>query len=673
MRIVTEFPHKVREILHTTVPMPDGTRLAARIWMPEGAEEAPVPAILEYIPYRKNDHTVLRDATMQPYLAGHGYAVVRFDLRGAGDSEGLMEDEYLPQELQDGCDAIAWIADQPWCDGQVGMIGISWGGFNGLQIAALRPPALKAVVTLCSTDDRYADDIHYMGGCPLGEQLSWASVMFGRNTLPPDPANVGPAWRQMWMQRLQGSGLWLKTWLSHQRRDAFWRHGSICEDWAAVEVPVYAVSGWADGYCRSVFRLMENLTGPRKGLVGPWAHKYPHIGQPGPAIGFLREELRWWDHWLKGRDTGIMAEPMLRLYMQDSVPPAGHYTHRPGRWIAEPSWPSPNVTRTAFRLGADGRLAAGGELPAGTLSITSPLDVGMASGKWCGYAKPGDAPLDQRREDGGSLCFDTAPLAEALEFAGDPVMTLDLQVDRPVAQVAVRLVDLHPDGRGTRVSFGVLNLTHRDGHAAPQPLEPGRRYTVPVPMKHVAQRIPAGHRLRVAVSTSYFPMIWPAPEPVRLTLHTAGCALDLPLRPWSEADGRLPDFGPPEAAPPPETETRAPHDPCFEIAEDAVTGRWQMRLTDGIGTIRFADHDLTLHAEGAERYTIAPDDPLSATAEARWQHALSRGDWRISSTTWTRLTADATHFRIEAHVEVFEGDAPVHEEQWDERLPRDFC
>ncbi len=195
MKVDTELPLTVRETEHAEIAMPDGTRLAARIWMPEDAEARPVPAILEYIPYRKNDKTLERDHARAPWLAAQGYAYVRVDLRGSGESEGVMQDEYTPVELQDGCDVIAWIADQAWCDGGVGIVGISWGGFNGLQIAALRPPALKAVVTICSTDDRYADDIHYMGGTLLCEQLSWASVMFGINTLPPDPAHVGDRWR----------------------------------------------------------------------------------------------------------------------------------------------------------------------------------------------------------------------------------------------------------------------------------------------------------------------------------------------------------------------------------------------------------------------------------------------------------------------------------------------
>ncbi|WP_372612799.1 CocE/NonD family hydrolase [Aquicoccus sp.] len=671
MQHVNEFPHAVTEIRHVEIPMPDGCRLAARIWMPEGAEAAPVPAILEYLPYRKNDFTTARDASMQPYLAGHGYAVIRLDLRGAGDSEGLMLDEYLPQELQDGCDAIAWIADQPWCDGNVGMIGISWGGFNGLQIAALQPPVLKAVVTLCSTDDRYADDVHYMGGCLLGEQLSWASIMFGRNTLPPDPANVGDKWREMWLERLEGSGLWLRNWLEHQRRDAFWRHGSICEDWARVKVPVYAVSGWADGYPRSVFRLMENLQGPRKGLVGPWAHRYPHMGEPGPAIGFLQDELRWWDHWLKGRDTGMMDEPMLRLYMQDRVPPRGHYVTRPGRWIAEPGWPSPQVRRRLFHLAPEGGMTRVAPAKGAVLVHQSPADVGMASGKWCGYGVPGDAPVDQRRDDAGSLCFDLDVPETGLAFVGDARVHLRLSVDRPVAQVAARLVDVHPDGRGTRLSFGVFNLTHRNGHDRPEALEPGRVYDVIIPMKPVAQSLPAGHRLRLALSTGYFPMIWPAPAPVTLSVHTAGSALELPLRDPSPLDDVLPAFEAPEAGPPAPIEQVAAPETHFRIVEDAAGGEMQMQIAGGSGVTRLPDNDLTLHKQGYETYGIALDDPCDAWGRTEWHHGLRRGDWSVRSVTQTSLRGDENDFIITATLRAWEGETLVAEKQWEERIARD--
>lgn len=668
MIVDTPLPTPVHEIEHLEIPMPDGTRLAARIWMPEGAKAQPVPAILEYIPYRKNDKTLERDHARAPWLAARGYAYVRVDLRGTGESEGVMTDEYTEIELQDGCDVIAWIADQPWCDGGVGIVGISWGGFNGLQLAALQPPALKAVVSICSTDDRYADDIHYMGGTLLCDQLSWASVMFGINTLPPDPVHVGDRWREMWKARLEGSGLWLKNWLEHQTRDAFWKHGSICEDYSDIKIPVYAVSGWADGYCRTVFRLVENLPGPVKGIVGPWAHRYPHVGAPGPAIDWLSEETRWWDQWLKGQDTDIMDEPPLRVFLQDHARPQTHYAQRDGYWITEPSWPSPNVVPTAFALGAQGQLSATGGLPSGRCDIASPLWVGRHGGKWCSYAHVGDQPGDQRRDDAGSLTFDTAPLPDPLHMVGDANLTLTFSVDQPIAQVALRLMDVAPDGAATRVSYGLLNLTHHDSHEHPEPLEQGCSYTVNVPMKHVAQTFRAGHRIRLGISTSYFPLAWPAPAPVTLRVDTGKTTLTLPLR--TERPEPASAFTAPRAGQPLDVSFETPPESEWIMSEDAATGRLNIDLRDHEGAAHITEHGITHSAEGVEHYSILPDDPLSAEGSVTWTHEMHRQDWHIRTETTTRLTSTASEFRIEARLRAWQNEEIVHEEAWDEAVPR---
>jgi uncharacterized protein len=670
MKMDTDPIRNVREIEHVEISMPDGTRLAARIWMPADAETRPVPAILEYIPYRKNDKTLERDHARAPWMAGKGYAYVRVDLRGTGESEGVMEDEYTPVELQDGCDVIAWLGAQPWCDGGVGIVGISWGGFNGLQIAALRPPGLKAVVTICSTDDRYADDIHYMGGTLLGDHLSWASVMFGINTLPPDPKHVGERWRAMWEERLDGSGLWLDKWLRHQRRDEFWKHGSICENFADVEVPVYAVSGWADGYCNAVFRLVENLPGPVKGIVGPWSHKYPHMGEPGPAIDWLTEETRWWDHWLKGRDTGIMDEPPLRLYLQDHAAPQSHYAHRDGHWITEPGWPSPNVTPTTFGLGSDGTLSIAGGSPDSPVSITSPLWVGVHGGKWCSYAHPGDQPGDQRRDDAGSLVFETEPLATDLAIAGEARLPLAFRVDRPAAQVAVRLVDVAPDGAATRVSYGLLNLTHRTGHEHPEPLEPGREYLVEVPLKHVAQTFRAGHRIRLSLSTSYFPIAWPSPEPFALTVLPARSSLVLPAR--SDADRNPPEFATPRAGPPLDLEFQTAPQAEWSVTEDRVTGRVTVDVRDHEGDALITAQGFRHVASCRERYSILPADPTSADGEVVWVHEMRRDGWHVRTETETRLTCDATSFHIVARLRAWDNDELVRDLDWDTSIPRDM-
>ena len=680
MKIDTDLPRTIVEIEHVEIPMPDGARLAARIWMPEGAETAPVPAILEYIPYRKNDKTLERDAARAPWLAARDYAYVRVDLRGTGESEGVMEDEYTELELRDGCDVIAWIADQPWCDGGVGIVGISWGGFNGLQIAALRPPALKAVVTICSTDDRYADDIHYMGGVPLVDQLSWASVMFGINTLPPDPAHVGERWRGMWHERLDESGLWLGRWLEHQTRDDYWRHGSICEDWDAVETPVYAVSGWVDGYCRAVFRLVENLRGPAKGLIGPWAHRYPHLGEPGPAMDWLSEETRWWDHWLKGRDTGIMDEPPLRLFLQDRAEPRSHYDARDGHWIGEPAWPSPNVARTGFALGPDGTLALRGEDAsdadaaddaaddAAELTLRSPLWVGVHGGKWCSYAHPGDQPSDQRRDDAGSLTFQTAPLESDLHLVGDARLRLRLRSDREVAQIAARLIDVAPDGTAARVSYGLLNLCHRDGHAAPTPLVPGEEVEAELQFKHAAQTFRAGHRLRLSLSTSYFPIAWPTPELATLTLLPGACRLSLPLR--AEAGPRLPDFPPPRMGTPLELALHEPVASEWTVSEDLATGRVTVEVRDHEGAATIEPQRFFHSAEGRERYTILPADPTSAEGEASWVHEMSRDGWAVRTETWTRLTCDRDAWHVVATLRAWADGELEREHDWSLSIPR---
>jgi len=661
----------VRSLEHVFIPMPDGTRLSARIWLPEDAGQRPVPAILEYIPYRKRDLTRRRDATIHPWFAARGYASVRVDLRGSGDSEGVLTDEYLETELADGEAVIAWLAEQPWCSGRVGMIGISWGGFNGLQLAARQPPALGAVVTLCSTDDRYADDVHYMGGCLLGDNLSWASVMFSRNTCPPDPAIVGEAWRDMWMERLRGSGLWLETWLHHPRRDDYWRHGSICEDYAAVACPVLAASGWADGYTNAVFRLLENLRVPRRGLVGPWSHRYPHRGVPGPAIGFLHEALRWWDRWLKDAPNGVEDEPMLVAWMQDSMPPTTRYEMRRGRWVAESAWPSANVREEILCLVPDQLVPPpAGDGTEGAQTVQSPLTVGLFAGKWCSYSYAPDLPHDQREDDGGALVFTGAPLAGPLEILGAPVLELEVAASRPVAMVAARLSDVARDDKATRVTYGLLNLTHRDGHARPRMLEPGTRYRATVPLNHVAYAFPAGHRLRVSLSTSYWPLAWPPPEPVRLTVH--GGRLRLPVRDPHAPAPEPPAFAAPEqGAPCPATVIEPPHHNWW-VHRDLTTDESTLEVILDEGTYRLEEVDLEIHARTVECYRSRGDDFGSVRGEVRTTRRFRRGDWHVETATRTLLTSTADAFRIRAELDAHEGSTRIHCASWDRRVPRDL-
>ena len=676
MTAVDTLPHPTRHIEHLDVPMSDGANLAARAWMPEDADRAPVPAIVEYIPYRKRDLKRQRDNLVHPYLAGHGYACLRVDLRGSGDSDGLLADEYLEQELADGEELLRWVAQQPWCDGNIGMIGISWGGFNGLQIAARRPPELKAIVTVCSTDDRYADDVHYMGGCLLGDNLSWSGVMFAFNSMPPDPEIVGDRWREQWFERLEGGELWLDTWLRHQHRDDYWKHGSICEDYLDVDVPVMAVSGWADGYSNAVFRMLEHLDVPRLGLVGPWSHKYPHLGVPGPAIGFLQETLRWWDHWLKGEDTGIMDEPMLRAYIQDSVAPTTRYEHRPGRWIAEPSWPSPNVDSRHYVLGGRWRLVPEGEEveePAieREMTVQSPVTLGLFAGKWCSYSATPDLPHDQREEDGGALVFESAPLEEPLAVLGQPVVELELASDRPVAMAAVRLSDTAPDDKSTRVTYGLRNLTHRDSHEHPEALTPGEFVRVRVPLNDVAHTFPAGHRLRLAISTSYWPLAWLPPQSTRLTIRAGASTFELPVRTSRPEDDDV-AFDPPETGPPVPTTALEVGEHTWLVNRDLATDTSTLAVVNDNGRIRLDDIDLEVENRVREWYSTVGDDFSSPRGEVESVRGLRRGDWDVRTVTRTILTSSTTHFEVHAELDAYEGGERVYSRNWHERIPRDL-
>jgi uncharacterized protein len=660
----------VKVIENIWIPLSDGCRLAAKVWLPAQAMDHPLPAILEYIPYRKRDFKAVRDSQVHGFFAMHGYVGVRVDLRGSGDSEGVLCDEYLQQELDDGIEVIGWIASQPWCNGRVGMIGISWGGFNGLQLAALQPPELQAVITVCSSDDRYTDDVHYMGGCLLTDNLSWASVMLSYNACPPDPAVVGESWREIWLQRLEGSSPWLKTWLEHQRRDAYWQHGSVCEDFSAIRCPVFAVSGWADGYCNTVFRLIRHLEVPRKGLVGPWGHKYPHLGGPGPSIDFLGECLRWWDRWLKGIDNGVDDEPMLRAWMQDSVSPISD--DRPGRWVAESEWPSRRLHTLAYGVSPAG-LEPGGSpgTQARPLAICSPLSVGLFAGKWCSYSESTDLPTDQRMEDGGALCFDTPPLEEAVEILGQPVVELELSANQPQAMVAVRLSDIAPDGTVTLVTFGLLNLSHRAGHAEPTPVQPGERYSVSVRLNHVAQRFSQGNRIRLAISSSYWPLAWPSPAPVTLTIYPGGSRLLLPSRPVRESDADLRELGEPRAAPGLTTTLLVPAHREWTVLFNLATNEATLQVIDNDGCWRLDDLDLTIGYDVSERYTSANDDYATLRGEVVNRRHFERGEWRVTTDTRTLLTATATHFHLNATVDAYEGDERVFSRTWSETIPRD--
>ena len=672
MRVVDDLPQRIQTEDHFWIPMSDGVRLAGRMWRPTTADHDPVPAVLEYIPYRKRDLTAVRDSQHHPYIAGHGYACVRVDLRGTGDSEGVLFDEYLEREQQDAEEVLAWLAAQPWCDGNTAMLGLSWGGFAALQVAARRPPSLRTIAVNCFTDDRYADDFHYMGGCLLSDNLAESGTTFAYATCPPDPEIVGPAWRDMWLERLAANRPWVVEWLRHQRRDHYWRHASVSEDYSRVRCPVLAASGWADGYSNAVFRVMEHLDAPVKGLVGPWSHRYPHMGVPGPAIGYLQEVVRWLDRWTKDEDNGVDKEVGLWAWMQESVAPSTSYEERPGRWVHEPAWPSQDIERRSLPL-ADGRIELSGKRrSAEPRSILSPLSVGQFAGKWASYSAPPDLPYDQREEDGGSMVFDTEPLTEELEVMGATRVVLELSVTQPVAMIAARLCDVAPDGSTTRVTYGLLNLTHREGHDRPRELVPGEIYQVEVTLNGVAQTFPAGHRLRLSLSTSYWPLAWPPPRPVLTTVHPEGSALLLPVRPRPENEEAGDEvFDVAEATPPLQTSHQRVGEHKWAVNRDMVDNRITLDILKDGGTRRFEDIDLDVTRKAHETYDAVGGDFTSACGRTAWTMCFSRGDWHTRTETFTVLECTEEEFRVHATLDAYECEERIFSRQWTEHIPRD--
>ena len=652
---------------HVWIELRDGCRLAARIWYPD-VEWA--PAILEYIPYRKRDGTRGRDEPMHGYFAQHGYVAVRVDMRGSGESDGLLHDEYLQQELDDAVEVIDWLTRQPWCDGNVGMMGKSWGGFNALQVAALRPPALKAIITVCSTDDRYADDIHYKGGCLLNDNLWWGAIMMAYQARPPDPA-LRSDWREVWWDRLESMPFWPALWLQNQRRDAYWRHGSVCEDWSAIQCPVFAVGGWADAYTNAVPRLLEALDAPRLGLIGPWAHLYPHDGKPGPSIGFLQEAVRWWDHWLKGAENGVMDQPMLRAFIEDGAEPENRETAA-GRFVGEAQWPSPEIVRRKLSVGA-----AGIDRPAeaGQMHIRSPAWAGLGAGEWMGTGAPHEAPFDQRLDDGVSLVFDGATLDAPLEILGTAEIVVEIASDKPVAQLCVRLCDVATDGASRRVTYGVLNLTHRDSHSRPSPLEPGVFYSVRIKLNDAGYRFAPGHRLRLAFSTAYWPLIWPAPDATTLTLKVPA-TLTLPVR-RARARDTVVAFDAREAAPGPRitpmSKGRVERRVGFDLASGVST--YETIAEGGLfgeGAYRLDEIDTHVSHDLSRSFRIGAENPLSASYNLDQTYEMGREGWRIRIVTHVSMHATATEFVLQARLTAYWNDQAMRERQFAQNIPRDL-
>ena len=620
------------------IPLPDGRRLHSRVWRPDGDE--PVGAVLSYDPYPNQWLTRGVDAPHGRALAGAGIAYVRVAIVGSGDSDGLLHDEYLASELQDGVDVVAWLAAQPWCNGRVGLRGLSWGGFNALQIAALRPPALAAVVSACSTDDRYSDDVHYMGGNVLGYDMqlwaTWAHLFF---VAPPDPEVVGESWRARWLERLESIEPVIATWLSHQTRDEYWRHGSVGVDPQAITAPVLMVGGWEDGYRDAIMRFVAARPANTWAVVGPWGHGWPHRVLPGPHLDWVAREVRWWRHWLEDDDNGVERDPAVEAFVQDSRRPDEHLLHRPGSWVV---LDSPDLEEVARAFVGHGDRVAIPRLAA----------QGMHAPVWCPDGDPADFALDQRAEDAAAATIDW-PLVEDMRILGRPVAHLSVLAEGGDAQVVVRLCDVAPDGTSTLVAMGAGRVT---GSAEQE---------ATVSMRATGYVVPKGHTLRLAVTPGYWPMVWPLSSKATLTIDRQRSRLDLPVVPPKATTSSI-------VAPEPERRR-----------EHGSPRRWSSQVfgSDEVRMERVTDSgvvpldDGSWWRVGGSTTWSTGDDPLDSMTTTATEMERGRGDWHVRWSATSTMTADAECFHVATcrRSQASANDEMVFERSYGYDIARDHC
>jgi hypothetical protein len=551
------------------------------------------------------------------------------------------------------------------------MMGKSWGGFNSLQVAALQPPELKAIITVCSTDDRYTDDVHYKGGCILTtDMLGWSTTMLAWNARPPDPDVLGENWRKRWLERLEQTPLLVRQWLNHPHRDDYWKHGSICEDFSKVQCALYAVGGWADPYSNAIPRMLSGLTCPRKALIGPWAHEYPQRAFPGPQIGFVQECLRWWDYWLKNIENGIMEEPQLRAWMPDSIAPSTHYEDRPGRWVVEAKWPPKIDEPQTWYLNRNG-LNQNAETDKPMLSPTSQT-VGLNAGVWFPMGATGEFPGDQRSADSGSLCFTSEAFYDGMEILGNPEATVMLSADQTEALLAARLCDIAPDGSSLLVSWGLLNLTHRNGHENPEALDPSEKFTAKVQLNACAHALKSGHRWRLSLSSAYFPHAWPCSKITKLKIFPGiETYLNLPFRKIPQEDTQFADFLEAECSQPLATEEIRTASRKRTIEHEVIEDSFTLTHRVDNGRFRFVEDGLETEDLSCDSLSLNEDKPLSLKVSCGRTAGIGRGDWQTRVEASGTMTATSENFHVTSRLEVFEGDQRFFFRTWDFKVPRE--
>jgi len=657
------------------VPARDGLTLSVNIFRPRGATQA-VPAILNTDPYRKDDWSAAWDLTLAAYFAERGYAYCRLDVRGTGSSDGVPLDEYTEAETLDGHDTVEWLAGQPWCTGAVGMWGLSYGGFTSIQVAATRPPNLRAIVAVQATDDRYTDDVHYVGGAmTVSELAQYAVSQVAMNALPASPSAWGDAWLDRWRQRLEATPVWLFEWARRQRDGPYWRVGSLAPDYGRMEAAVLQIAGWMDGYVDAALRIQARCTNAagRRTIVGPWVHGHAHSAYPGPNIDWLHETVRWFDHWLKGVDNGVDGEPPLTWFHRGPTPPERFPARLNGRWQAARAWDPAEPRVRVLHLGS--MTLADRPGASGIDAFAHDPTAGARGGSLCWGAghPPNGLASDLRLEADAGPVYTSEPLEEPLDILGTPAAVLHVASTATVSHLVVRLGDVAPDGPVEQVAEGILNLTHRDSHAEPAPLEPGRCYEVRVPLRAAGYRFPPGHRLQLSVASAHWPVVWPSPGAAELSLRfgpDAPSRLELPLAP--------PDA---ELVEPPAFKSEPPR--LIAIGTDvSEPNRWDARRNDDAEAFTIETHEGETSVLPDGQSALYVGETLSMTAS---EHEPGAG--RFENTCTYRLDKDGRHIEVVADGTTLAGQVsfdmrvglrvrldgePFFERDWREEIPRDL-
>lgn len=519
------------------IRMPDGVRLSADLYRPTGGKAGErFPVLLEYLPYRKHEYRS-RNWPLYSYFVQRGYVVAAVDIRGTGNSEGrTVPYEYSDIEHADGDVVIDWLSKRPWSSGNVGMFGISWGGFNAIQMAARDVPALKAIIAIDATEDLYQDDVHYMDG--IMHLDAWEMEMDLDNARPgtPDFRIDDDNFRNRFD---------VEPWtLSHKRqqRDGpYWDRASLRGRYDKIRIPTFHIGGWYDGYRDSVARMLQNVKHvPVKGMVGAWHHTFPHQPYPGPGMEWRHEAVRWFDQFLKGKNTGILDEPRFAVFVRDWHPPGPRLDRAPGQWRFEDGWPVARIRDRVLYPQPNHTLDTAAPAPM-THQLRYLPSVGFEGGgpvMWWG-----DVAHDQRGTDAFSLVYDSAPLDESVEILGFPRALLTVAASATRANWVARLSDVAPDGTVTQITGAAMNGTHRVSAREPRALVPGEPFELDIEMHFTSWVFPKGHRIRLAINNAQWPMLWPTLEPMTTQLRLGTSKLSLPVVPFEKRP--VPDFLPP--------------------------------------------------------------------------------------------------------------------------------